>query len=343
MAYSWVVCTLLFFAWLSPNRGLSQQSRQDQERWQASVEALANQEYKKAETMLHAWTQDFPLDEKAWFNLAVAFERQKKHQEAMDAFEKVLQIKADFPGIYRYLGLMALRQGMHEAATRHFKQAVEQEPHRFEPWFYLGSLYLESRQMDSCEWALQKALAINKGTPSVWLEMARLKRRTGNMQAAARMLAQARSNAPAYLTELGHYFLEVNRLDSALVCFEKAFKQDPESPLHQLNYVAVLLQTGRHQEAEPLLDSLEQMPEYRLLAQLNRSAMCLAKSEAEKAKMTLAKILEKQPEQPAAWLNLGLAYEQTFDLDSACICWQKAYRLAAPKAEQYLKTRCDLP
>ncbi len=323
--------------------GHSQQSRQDQERWQASVEALANQAYGEAEIMLNAWILDFPYDEKAWFNLAVAFERQKKHQEAYQAFERVLQIKIDFPGIYRYLGLMALRLGRHEAATRHFKQAVEQEPHRFEPWFYLGSLYLESRQMDSCEWALQKALAINKGTPAVWLEMARLKRRTGNMQAAARMLAQARSHAPGYLTEFGHYFLEVNRLDSALVYFEKAFKQDPESPLHQLNYVAVLLQTGRHQEAEPLLDSLEQMPEYRLLAQMNRSAMCLAKNDAQKAQMTLAKVLKEKPEHPAAWLNLGLAYEQSFDLDSACICWQKAYKFAAPKAEQYLKTRCDLP
>jgi tetratricopeptide (TPR) repeat protein len=79
----------------------------------------------KAEELTQKALEDNPSSHSAWDNLGQIRYKQRKIDEAKEAFAKAVSFKGNLPDSLYYLGLIAREEGDENAAADYFKQALE--------------------------------------------------------------------------------------------------------------------------------------------------------------------------------------------------------------------------
>ena len=70
-----------------------------------------------------------PFDEEPDFKLGVAYLKFNQHEKAQGQFQRVIDVKPDFPGIYYYLGEAFRYNGQFYEAMKAYKKSWEMEIH----------------------------------------------------------------------------------------------------------------------------------------------------------------------------------------------------------------------
>ena len=94
----------------------------------------------------------------ATLNLGWAYLNQGKLEEAEQCFRKNLILTASS---YENLGRSLLRQRKYEEALKNSLRAVELVPNNAKYWDFVGNAYLELKQLDEAQKALEKAIEID--------------------------------------------------------------------------------------------------------------------------------------------------------------------------------------
>jgi tetratricopeptide (TPR) repeat protein len=79
----------------------------------------------KAEELTNKALEDNQSSHAAWDNLGQIRYKQRKYDEAKEAFTKAVSFKGNLPDSLYYLGLIAREEGDENAAADYFKQALE--------------------------------------------------------------------------------------------------------------------------------------------------------------------------------------------------------------------------
>ncbi|MDY7230649.1 tetratricopeptide repeat protein [Hyalangium rubrum] len=106
-------------------------------------------------------------------------------QQAIVAFEEILQDYPDLAVVHALLGLAYQRLDDAGRAVDEFKQAIELAPRDGKNHFYLGELYLSRQRADAAREAFAKAVAFNPLLDGAWF-------RLGDLQLDRRDLPAAR-------------------------------------------------------------------------------------------------------------------------------------------------------
>jgi tetratricopeptide (TPR) repeat protein len=138
-----------------------------------------------------------PQNHKAWYNLALAYDRQGQSGPAERGYRKVLELQPANAPAHISLAALLQEQGKPDEALRHLEQATQAAPDRAYPLAALG--YFHER----------------RGDPARARELYR--------QAAAREPTHVESNY-----RLGRLLLETNDVDGALQYLEAALRVDPD-------------------------------------------------------------------------------------------------------------------
>jgi protein O-mannosyl-transferase len=152
-------------------------------------------------------------------NLGSALERQGKTNEAMQVYQRSVQLSPKNAEAQNNLGYMFLLRGNLDEAVPHFLTALESKPYFAEPHYNLGNLYFMQGKMDE---ALSHYQAAVKYRPAY---------------------VEAQSNLAATLLQLG-------QPGPALTHAQTAVRLNPDFAPAQNNCSEVLLRLGRYAEAE---------------------------------------------------------------------------------------------
>lgn len=196
------------------------------------------------------------------FTRGVAALQDERLDEALAAFDAVLQKGGKIAAVYNNLGIVHQRRGDHDKAIQYLRQAVRLAPSDAAPRALLGASLLALGQLPPATSQLERAVHLAPEEPQVRVQLARAYERSGNFAGVVDQylaLRRLRPDEPEYSYQLGlayrklsewsleqikrvqprsgrlyqalgqHYMLQ-GKADLALRAFRQAAEADPLLP-----------------------------------------------------------------------------------------------------------------
>ena len=232
--------------------------------------------------------------------------------EALDHYQKALEISPDYPDARNNLGTLFFNQGRTDEAINQFKKALEMEPYSLNAHYNLGNALLEAGRIDEAVIQFRKALEI------------------------------APDDADTYYN-LGVALVRMGRPDEARGCFQKVIEFKPDSVGAYNNLGLVLFTQGKFAEAiKAYRRTLELKPNY---ADAHFMLGCALRSqrEFEAAKEQFQEVLKMEPghemaQNGLAWLLATCPEASLRDGARAVELAREAEQLSGGKQAEVLDT-----
>lgn len=239
----------------------------------------------------------------AWYDLGVIAWKDGEDDEAIDDFSRAL---SGNPGHTPSLLARAeanRRAGKKKDARSDYQTAIknmtEDDPNRRDGAARLASLLRDSGDYEDAVEILRETVRVS-GT-----------------------------NARIY-TELGQIYIAQKRLELAQLVLAKAVELDAKDPA-VYNALALLAQKqGKSQEAFERFDQAVALDGNYIDARFNKASVLLDAGDYARAKVELAAIVEKRPDDYAAQVSLGVAHRGLKELPEARKAWERVIK-DAPK------------
>lgn len=193
----------------------------------------------------------------------LAFELGRMEQARHD-YERALRLAPDRAGIRHNLGNVAFRQRRFREALRYYREELERHPAP-RPWHALGGAYETLGRADSARWAYEQALRLDS------------------------------AYAPAHAA-LADWHQREGEFDAALRHARAALRRLPDDVDARARVGLLLVQSGRYEEAVPLLRSVVERQPWRYGAWFNLG-QALQRLGREDARETLARAEQVRAEQ----------------------------------------------
>ncbi len=175
-----------------------------------------------------------------------------RYKEAADGFRHVLDIHPDIGELYINYGVACRANGNLPEAESAYRDAIRLLPENAFAWFNLGNLLSDLRRTDEALPALQKADALQPGTPEILNNIGIQHYARGEIESAIWHYEAALAGNPDFadaLTNCGNALQRLYRFDEAKVALERALELAPDNPTYRLNMSAFLAAAGQHDSA----------------------------------------------------------------------------------------------
>lgn len=161
----------------------------------------------------------------AYVGIAIAESRQGLEKQALENFNKALELRPADPTVYSQLGYHYYLAGDLPKAIENYRKAIELQPNDVELMGYLGGIYLTAGRMAEARQVLARSLAIRPSYASL-TNMAELEYFSGNYAKAVELNRRAvQVDSSDYVTwgNLGETLLAVpGQRDEATAAFRQA-------------------------------------------------------------------------------------------------------------------------
>lgn len=164
----------------------------------------------------------FPRSPRLWFALGIAFFSDHKSAEAMNAFEKALEIDAKFAPALAYLGLTQAEQGQYGAALKLYERALAVDEKLAVVHYLAAEAVLKETAPDlaAAEKHLVRAVALDGSLAAAQLSLGKLYQRAERLEEAVAQFEQAIKLDPNLAEahyQLGRVYVRLKRKDEATV------------------------------------------------------------------------------------------------------------------------------
>jgi len=246
----------------------------------------------------------------AWHDLGVIAWREGEDDEAIDDFTKSLSSNKDHTSTllaraeaYRRAGRKKEARSDYEAAM---KGMEEDDPNRPDAAARLASLLRDAGEYEDAVEVLRETVRVTGTTARIY-------------------------------TELGQIYIAQKRLELAQLVLAKALELDAKDPA-VYNALALLAQRqGKAQEAFDRYDQAASLDPNYIDARFNKATVLLDAGDYARAKTELAAIVEKKPDDYAAWVSLGVAHRGLKEYPEA----RKAFERVIKEAPKRSSPRAD--
>lgn len=239
----------------------------------------------------------------AWYDLGVIAWKEGDDDEAIDDYGKALAIDRNHTSILLARAEANRRAGKKKDAKSDYEAALklmeDDDPGRRDAAARLASLLRDTGDFDEAVEVLREAVRTS-GT-----------------------------NAKIY-TELGQLYMAQKRLDLAQLVLAKALELDAKDPAIYNALAQLAQKQGKAQEAFNLFDQAAALDPSYLDARFNKAAVLLDAGDYARAKVELAAIVEKKPDDYQALVALGVAHRGLKENAEAKKVWTRVVK-DAPK------------
>lgn len=254
-----------------------------------------------ARARLRAAVEADPSLWEAWYDLGVLAYKEGDDDTAADAFSRALRLKQSHtPAVlaraeaYRRSGRRKEARADYEAAL---KTTGEDDPNRKDAAARLASLLRDAGEFDDAVDILRDTVRVSG------------------------------ANAKIY-TELGLIYIAQKRLELAQLVLAKAAELDTKDPAVYNAFAVLALRQGKAQEAFERFDQAVSLDPSYIDARFNKAAVLLDAGDYPRAKAELTTIVEKRPDDYAAFVALGVAQRGLKDFAAAKTTWDRVIREA---------------
>jgi tetratricopeptide (TPR) repeat protein len=269
-------------------------------------------------------------------NLGSVYFRNGRINEAIEQYQKALEIYPRYVMALNNLGNALFRAERMDEAIEQYQKALAIQPDDADAHDDLGNFLLEKGQVDEAIDQYQKALAIrpddadaHDGLGNALLEKGQVDEAIIHFQKALAI----QPDSAEYHNNFGNALLRKGMLDEAIHCYQKAVAIQPDNPKFHDNLGIVLLRKGAVDEAiNHFQTALEIHPGF-AKAHEGLGMAFFQKGQMDEAIVHFQKVAEIRPDFAEAYNNLGAAFLQKGQVDEAIASYRKAVRLEPRNAE----------
>jgi Tfp pilus assembly protein PilF len=188
--------------------------------------------------------------------------------EAGKSFERAIQLHANYPSTmpkaWNNLGILAAREGRTDEAIQNFQRALQIDPDFVISLENLGSAYRQAKRWDDAQKVLQRALQLSPEDAEANYGMGMVFAQRDDTEQAYEYLQKALASRPAYpeaLNNLGILYLRTHRAEDAEKSFKESIRVAPAFDQSYLNLARLYAIEGDAPKARAvLLELLKQHP-----------------------------------------------------------------------------------
>jgi protein O-mannosyl-transferase len=172
--------------------------------------------------------------------------------EAIDQFQKALNIAPGYPELETNLILALTKKGRTDEAISHLQTLLKEDPNNAQAHYHLGNALQKKGDSQGAIAAYEKALSIQARYPAAHYDLGIALDRNGQIDEAIahyQEAVQEQPNYPQAYCLLGNDLLQKARVDDAIAAYEQALKSRPTYPEVENNIGLALVQKGRPSEA----------------------------------------------------------------------------------------------
>jgi len=249
---------------------------------------------------------------------------------AIDEIQKAIALDPNRSDLHLELAMLQLRNNQLDAAERNFKRVIELDPRETKAQLLLGTFYQSRNRFAEAEQQFRHAMSLDPTNPEPLAALAGLYSAEGKRVDAEELLKQAKrdfSNNPAGYRLLGEFYFANGEMDKAAPEYASVYQQHPEDLQLKKNYIQILIQTKRFDEARKLDDEILKTNPNDDDALVYQSQMQITAGDVSDATQTLQTVIKNASTNSEAHYVLGVAFEKSGNLERAEGEWREALRL----------------
>ncbi|MGZ5114606.1 MAG: tetratricopeptide repeat protein [Burkholderiales bacterium] len=181
-------------------------------------------------------------------------------EEALESFERAVEIRADYATAHLRQGELLLEMGRNEDAADSFALALAHDEHLAGAWFGYGKLLRRAGRLEDAIVHLKRAVAESIDASDAWIELGLASNEFGQTEAAAdayEHAIRADPDRPAGYINLGLLYLsQLGDACRAEMLFRRAIDLAPDRIEPHANLGLALHEQGRSQECLSNYDQL---------------------------------------------------------------------------------------
>jgi len=186
------------------------------------------------------------------FQEGVALNKSKRYAEAVEAFDRVIQLNTHNARVYNYKGNALLGLKQYEEALSAYEQALRVDPDYTTPYHNKGVALRNLKRYGEALLAFEQALRLDPNNPHIYNNkgtvLSNLKRYDEALSAFEQALRFDPDNTLAY-TSKGAALYSLKRYSDALEAYERAFRLDPSNARTYTGKGIALAGLKRYEEA----------------------------------------------------------------------------------------------
>ncbi len=281
----------------------------------AGASALRSGQLEVAASNFLECTASSPDVAEAHFNLGLVRLQQGRSADAWDSLSRALKIKPNLRGGNLFLGIAAYRLDRFKESVAALSRATAQEPNNGEAVMWLGMAQLGNGDSGLAVQSLEKASKLKPNDVDIFYHLGKAYMQLSK-QTYERMY-QADPNSWRIHQVLADSFEQADRLDDAAKESKLALSLKPSEPgLHQ--QLGEIYQAGNHlEEAEGEFKSELKISPQNFAVMYKLATVLIERSNAREASELLTQVGASHPESRPAHYQLGRAYVQLGDNESA--------------------------
>jgi tetratricopeptide (TPR) repeat protein len=182
--------------------------------------------------------------------------RTKRYDHAVEWMARAIR-QDPKPEYLSSLGTALQRQGRHEEALKAFDKAVQLKPEDAELWTNLGNILVDLQRLDEAVLCYQRMRELNPRDWDAASKSGLALHQAGRFQDAYACFDLCNELQPNHVPSLfmrGRALIDLGRLEEALVDYRRAHALDPDSAEVCISIGAILRSQGRNEEALSWID-----------------------------------------------------------------------------------------
>lgn len=132
-------------------------------------------------------------DYRYYFNLGIQEANIGNNLEAMDAYNKVIELKPDFAPVYMFIGILEFQRGNYENAYNNYSKSIDLDPEMIDAYFNRAQIVFakkseDSKELESAIKDLEKAVEFDSKFIDAYYSMAVIYKNLGEYNKAINSL-----------------------------------------------------------------------------------------------------------------------------------------------------------
>jgi tetratricopeptide (TPR) repeat protein/peroxiredoxin len=216
-----------------------------------------------AEASFRIALRDDPSSAEALYGIGSVCLNQKRNAEAGEMFARAVKLSATYPdtlpNAWNNLGILSTREGRMDDAVEYFQKALQLSPDHLIALDNLGMAQRQLKHWAAARSAFEHALRVNASDPEANYGLGMVYAQSDDTEHASEYLHKALQVRPVYpeaLNNLGILYLKTQRRDEAVASFEESIRVAPDFDQPYLNLARVHAIEGNPERARAVLREL---------------------------------------------------------------------------------------
>jgi len=291
---------------------------------------IAARNFEGAHEQTEILLQKRPNDAQTHVAVSSLLAAQGNFAGAVQEMEKAITLAPNQSDLYLGLALLQVKNNQMDTAETNFKRAIQLDPSAVDPPFLLGSFFASRGRLSEAEQQLKNAVQLDPKDPNLRGALARLYLVEGKKAEAEEYVRKSKLEFPddsLGYRMLGDFYYATHDLDKATAEYAVVFRDHPKDLEVKKNYIQLLLQKGRMDEARTLDDEILAANPQDVDALIDRAQIQMQDGRLNEASSTLETVTKNDPQNGIGHYYLGVGLEKMGSLERAETEWRDAARL----------------